>query len=486
MFAIAVWDEKRRRLILVRDRIGKKPLFYSRMGNRFRFASEIKAFFADRSLPRQPDLEALHHFLVLQYVPGPRTAFKGISSVEPGERLVVEGDSVRAARYWALAPRPDPRITLDEAADMARAALRRAVVQRMRSDVPVGAFLSGGIDSASVVATMSELSSVPVRTFTIGFEESVRDERELARLTSKAFGTEHTEHVVRADVAGILPVLAWHYDQPLADDAIIPYYVLARETRREVPVALNGEGGDEAFAGYSRMREVCERATDGTPSGGPGLAAAYAESVKTFPEDLLRSLYTPLMADATATVSTESLLIEAFPESGDPLSRVLHADYDGRLRGCQLSKVDITTMACSLEARSPMLDHRFVEMACNLPSAVKVGPGGAKLALRRAFRDVVPDAVLNAHKRGFNLPLETWFRRELRPVARSLLDGPASSIRALLRPGAIRSLLDAHERGEADHGLRILSLVCLELWLRTHIAQPPPLQPPTAVHLQDL
>jgi asparagine synthase (glutamine-hydrolysing) len=357
--------------------------------------------------------------------------------------------------------------------------MRRAVAQRMRSDVPVGAFLSGGVDSACVVATMAALSSVPVRTFTIGFDESGRDERELARTTSRAFGTEHREHVVRADVAGVLPVLAWHYDQPLADDAIVPYYVLARQTRAAVTVALSGEGGDEAFAGYPRMWTVAG-------AGAGGLAQAYADSVQTFPEDMLRGLYTPRMAAATAGVSTTSMLLDAFPPPGDALSRVLRADYEGRLRDCQLSKVDVTTMAASLEARSPMLDHRFVEMAAGLPASVKLGAGGAKLALRQAFRGVVPDEVLDGRKRGFNLPLESWFRRELRPVARSLLDGPGSSIRALLEPEAVRKLLAAHEAGTQDHGLRILSLVCLELWLRAYIDNPPALRPPAEVGLADL
>jgi asparagine synthase (glutamine-hydrolysing) len=480
MFAVALWDETGDRLVLVRDRLGKKPLYYSMMCGGFRFASEIKALFADPSLPREPDLAALHHYLVLQYVPGPRTAFQGIMSVEPGERLVVENGRIRTDRYWRLEPRPDHRIRLDEAAHLVREGLRQAVAKRLRSDVPVGAFLSGGVDSACVVATMSELLSEPVRTFTIGFEEDARDERVLARATAQALGTEHSEHVVHASVAGILPLLAWHHDEPLADDAIVPYYVLAKETRRAVTVALSGEGGDEAFAGYPRMWQVA----NGT--GVPDLATAYADSVRTFPEEMLRGMYTPYMADATAGISTKAMLRAAFPDSGDALSRVLHADYMGRLPGCQLPKVDITTMAASLEARSPMLDHQFVEMASNLPSTVKFGSGGAKLALRQAFRTIVPGQVLDGHKRGFNLPLETWFRRELRPAAWSLLDSPESSIRTLLAPDAIRTLLRAHEGGAADHGLRILSLVCLELWLRTYIDRPPQLEPPAEVHISDL
>lgn len=496
MFAIAVWDAGARRLLLVRDRIGKKPLFYTQVGGRFRFASEIKALLADPAVPREPDLASLHHFLVLQYVPGPATAFRGIASVPPGCRLVVEDGRVRTERYWSLRPRPDPSGSLDEAAERVREALRHAVARRMRSDVPVGAFLSGGVDSACVVATMAELSDRPVRTFTIGFDDPEYDERALARATAQAFDTDHSEHVVRADVAGILPTLAWHYDQPLADDAIVPYYVLARRTRAAVTVALSGEGGDEAFAGYPRMREVADGGGSGADAGaaglgtasgnGAGLAARYAGSVLTFPEPLLRGLYTADMAAATADVSTVAMLEETFPPDGDPLQRVLRADYEGRLRDCQLAKVDVTTMAVSLEARSPMLDHRFVELAVGMPAATKVGAGGTKLALRRAFRGVVPDEVLDGRKRGFNLPLESWFRRELRPVARSLLDGSRSSLRTLLDPAKVRRLLDEHAAGVHDHGLRILNLVFLELWLRTYIDRPPSAEPPAEVTLADL
>lgn len=480
MFAIALWDKDNRRLALFRDRLGKKPLFYTTVGCLFRFASEIKAFFADRNVPRQPDLAALHHYLVLQYVPGPRTAFVGIHSVGPGERLVVEAGRVRVDRYWALVPRQDDDITPAQAAELTRQGLRDAVHRRMGADVPVGALLSGGVDSACVVATMAELSHDPVHTFTIGFDETERDERELARATARALGTEHSEHVVRADVAGLLPVLAWHCDQPLADDALLPYFVVARQMRQDVTVALSGEGGDEAFAGYPRMREV---AGTGLPDS---LARTYARSMQTFPEDELRDLYTPRMRAATRHVSTTALLVDEFPDTGDPLTRVLHADYVGRLPGCQLTKVDVTTMAASLEARSPMLDHRFVELSASFPAAVKIGVGGTKLPLRDAFRGIVPDAVLDAPKRGFNLPLRSWFQRELRDVGWSLLTGPTSSTSRFLRREAVCGLLVEHERGDVDHGLRIYSLVCLELWLRTYVDRPPPLSAPAGVRLTDL
>jgi asparagine synthase (glutamine-hydrolysing) len=485
MFSIAVWDDRRSRLVVVRDRIGKKPLFYTVVGGQFRFASEIKAFFADRALRREPDPEALHHFLVLQYVPSPWTAFRGIYPVEPGTRLVVENGRITSGSYWSLTPRPDPAITLAEAAEMSRCGMRRAVGKRMRADVPLGAFLSGGIDSACVVATMAEVSADPVRTFTVGFEAEPQDERGLARKTARALGTDHAEFLVRADVAGLLPVLAWHYDQPMADHAAIPYFAAAREVCGEITVALNGEGGDEAFAGYPRVRDVVARVA---PGGGPDgrLAAAYADSVITFPEDLLRDLYAPPMAEATANVSTARFLREQFPPAGDAVSRVLAADYAGRLPGCQLPKVDITTMAASLEARSPMLDHEFIEMAANLPACVKIGPRGAKLALREAFRGVVPDEVLDGVKRGFDMPLESWFRHELRTAMWSLLDSPGSSIRRYFRADGVRTLLHQHESGAMNHSLRILILLSLELWLRTYIDQPPPLSPPTEVRVGDL
>jgi asparagine synthase (glutamine-hydrolysing) len=489
MFAIALWDSKNERLVLVRDRIGKKPLYYCRFGDCFRFASEIKAFFADRSVPREPDLQALHHYLVLQYVPAPQTAFVGISSLRPGEILVVDEHGTHAERYWRLEAAPDPSIDLDDAAALVRDALREAVARRMIADVPVGAFLSGGADSASVVATMAELSTDPVPTFTIVFDEHERDERVLAAVTARAFGTEHTEHLVRSDAAGLLPVLAWHYDQPLGDDTIVPYYALAREARRDVTVALGGEGGDEAFAGYSRFYEVLEleRTEARQPGGESGLAGAYAASVEIFPEMLARSMYTPQMAEATRDVSSLALVRDVVPDSGDPLTRMLLADYAERMPGSQMPLVDITTMAVSLEARSPMLDHHFVTAAATLPAEVKVGPAGEnKVVLRKAFRGIVPDEVLDAPKRPFLLPLERWFRSDLAPFARGLLTANSPVIRELVRPRAIAAMLDAHESGTADHSLAIMNLVCLELWLRTYVAHAPPLAPPSEVDVRDV
>jgi len=515
MFAIALWDAASRRLVLARDRLGKKPLYYLRHRESLRFASEIKAMFADRSVPREVDYQALHHYLCLQYVPAPWTAFAGIRALEPGQRLIVTESGERVEQWWAL-ERPAPRsIDRREAGELVRHGLREAVRLRMISDVPVGAFLSGGIDSACVVATMAELADRPVRTFTIGFPEDDYDERVLARETAQRFATDHTEIVVEPDVAGLLPLLAWHYDQPFADHSSIPTYVVARETRRHVTVALNGDGGDEAFAGYERIQQLSRlrqgrdrsivsalvervpvrvgpmrlvsRLGRGFTRATGSLPLNYARAAEIFPERVLRAMYTPEMADGVSTTSTSALLAGLLGHAGDErLWRVQLADYRSYLPGALLPKVDVATMAVSLEARSPFLDSDFVELAASLPSSLKLDADGAKVALRDAFSSTVPHNVLAGAKRGFGVPLDRWFREELAAMTRGLLLGEQAALGRFIRHECTDRLLEAHESGRENHGVRIFSLLCLELWLRTFVTSTPPLTPPVEMQLSDL
>ncbi|HUP68180.1 MAG TPA: asparagine synthase (glutamine-hydrolyzing) [Acidimicrobiales bacterium] len=515
MFAIAVWDEPRRRLLIARDRLGKKPLYYLHHGSSFRFASEIKAFFADRSVPREPDFEAIHHFLCLQYVPAPWTAFVGVRALPPGHQLCLDDDGEVLKQWWRLARPPALNVDRREAAALVGAMAREAVGLRMVADVPVGAFLSGGTDSACVVAAMAEQASGPVRTFTIGFHEGERDERALASTTARALGTDHTEIVVEPDVAGLLPLVTWHHDQPFADNSSLPTLLLAQETRRHVTVALNGDGGDEAFAGYPRVQRLGRDAKAGVaavlrmgaraipPSLNPAnpLALArlmalarsgwspeaYEAGVEIFPEPFLLRAYTPAMRAAIKGQPTRRLLHGALGDDGvDPVWRGQAADYATYLPGALLAKVDVATMAASLEARSPLLDHELVELAASLPTARKVGPGGAKLALRDAFRGIVPDAVLDGPKRGFGIPLDRWFRTTLHPLATAMLAPPGAAVRNVLRGEVIDDLLGSHANGRSRHGTRIFALVALEMWFRTFIESPPPLVAPTGVSLSDL
>lgn len=515
MFTIAVWDATSQRLVVARDRLGKKPLYWTEHRGSIRFASEIKALFADPTLPRRADLAAIHLYLGLQYVPAPATAFEGIAALPPAHRLIVDRSGVRTERWWRLRRPPNPRLSVDEAAAATRQAVGEAVAVRLGADVPVGAFLSGGVDSACVVAAMAERSSGPVRTFTVGFDERSRDEREAARITARALGTEHHELKVDADAIALLPLLAWHFDQPFGDHAALPTYLMARETRRHVTVVLTGDGGDEAFAGYERIQRLARpawsrpveavwRIIDRLPEPrDPGHlvaiarragrqrfappASAYAVASGLFPDRYLLGVYTPGMRAAVAGASAAEWLEGAIaPDGADPVWRGQAADYSTYLPGALLPKLDVATMAVALEARSPLLDQEVVRLAASLPTAYKVGRGQSKVVLRRAFRGEVPDAVLDGPKRGFGLPLDAWFRGRLAPVGRRLLLGADAHVTDLILPEHLRLLLDRHEHGSARHGARLFALVALELWFRLFIAQPPSPTPPAETTLADL
>jgi asparagine synthase (glutamine-hydrolysing) len=502
MFAIALWDRRSRKLILVRDRVGKKPLFYTERPDGITFASEIKSFFADPAQPRQPDPVALHLFLSLGAVPAPRTAFCGIRSLPPAHRLVYAGGRTRIDRYWNPYPSETLAVDLPEAADLVRDAVRGAVRRRMQADVPVGAFLSGGVDSACVVACMVQERNGPVRTFTMGVAAHP-DERESARRVARLLGTEHTENVISEDALNWLPDLVRQYDQPFADSSVLPTYAVARAAREHVTVALNGDGGDEAFLGYRRTFEMWkwlqldERARSASspplPSGrssmGVGSLSAgrraelrdsgdtldsYGAWLFNFDDEWLRLAYQPAFAELTKDVAAGSLLRERASAGHDDLSRLAAVDAHLYLPDVLLTKVDMATMAVSLEARSPFLDQEVIELALALPSPHKLDDSGGKRVLREAFRGLVPDGSLDAPKRGFGVPLDDWLRT---PIGRSMTDvllDPAAQLTTYLRPERIRHLVEEHQSRRAAHGNRLYSLLCLELWLQTFIAAAPP------------
>lgn len=508
MFALALWDGRRRRLLLARDRLGKKPLYYTQRTGDFRFASEIKALFADRSFPREPDMVALRHYLCLQYVPAPWTAFQGVRALPPGSLLVADETGITDRRWWDL-PAISHHIPRADAPLLVREAVHGAVRDRMVADVPIGAFLSGGVDSACVVAAMSEVSSKPVRTFTVGFLHSDRDERRNARLTASALGTDHTELVAEPDIVSLLPLMVWHHDQPFADDATMLTYTLARETRRYATVALTGDGGDEAFAGYERVRRLAGWTRSGWLSRLAGRAAArlpvpldpisrwayvlravgrrgadlgtlYRSGLEVFPFEALPRLLTRQADDVSSEAQSASLVEGALGE-GDALRAVQIADYKTYLPGALLPKMDVATMAASVEARSPLLDHRVVELALSLPTEAKIG-GGGKTALREAFRGRVPDAVLDGPKRGLGMPLHDWLRGPLAGLATALLASDDSHVRTVVRPAVIDRLLRRHASG-VPHGRRLWALMCLEMWFRVFISEPPSLVPPATTTL---
>lgn len=499
MFAFALWDRPRRRLLMAVDRVGKKPLYYRADGSTLTFGSELKALLADPSIPREVDLSALSNYLGLQYVPAPQSILRGINKLPPAHRAVWVDDCLTVDRYWQLDY--TPKLDLDDAG--VDAAVRRELMEatrvRLDSERPVGAFLSGGIDSSLVVACMSELSPGHVRTFTIGFDEELFDERSHARAVAQRFGTEHHELVVRPSALESLPELVYHYDEPFADSSAIPSMALAEVTRREVVVALNGDGADESFGGYVRyaldassrrlepiapmlrsgarlaahapsrwVRHQAGRATrwlaDGTSDGDE----RYARMMSHFDVDAKRCIMTPDLLEASGPArSSYALITEAMSSGGAraPLDRLLATDVATYLPGDLLVKMDRASMAASLEARSPFLDHHLMELAARLDVRHKRRGRRGKIALRRIAQGWLPDQVIDRPKRGFGVPMASWLRSDLRPLARELLTDATAQRRGWFRPDAVATLLREHDGGR-DHSTRIWNLLVLEAWSR--------------------
>jgi asparagine synthase (glutamine-hydrolysing) len=508
MFAFALWDERARRLFLARDRVGKKPLFYAETKNGLVFGSSIRSLLQDPAVGRGVDLEALHHYLTWQYVPEPATMFAGVSKLPPAHTLVCENGAPRVERYWSLDFSAKSALAENEAAEAVRESLKEATRIRLMSEVPLGAFLSGGVDSTAVVGLMTELGARPVRTFSIGFEESGFDELSFARLAARRFETDHHELTVRADAVAVLPEIVRHFEEPMADMSAVPTYYLAKMTKAHVTVALNGDGGDEAFAGYVRYRVFQAARRLGLIPGplrrGAGAAAArlpeserpravsrvvkrltatlaldasdrYALWLTIFDAARKAALYSGDMAARFATLDSRDYLRRAFDRCPGVrgVDRLLCADTLTYLPGDLLVKMDRMTMAHSLEARSPFLDHHVLELAASLPPSYKLKGRTGKSILKKALAGLVPAEILGRAKMGFGVPVGGWFRRELKPMAYDVLLDARAAGRGYFRPEAVRALLDEHQGRCVDHGHRIWALLILELWHREFIDGPP-------------
>lgn len=521
MFALALWDAPRERLVLARDRIGKKPLLYTTLPDgTFAFASELKALLQLPQLRRAVDPEQLDAFLALQYVPGDRSALAGVRRLPPGHLLVLERGAAEphVERYWRLLPEggaaggrggragkaPSQADWLERVRDEVGAAVRRRLV----ADVPLGALLSGGLDSSIVVALAAQASSEPLRTFTVGFGDAAYDERDPARVVAERWGTQHEEIVVEPDAHALLPQLAWAFDEPHGDEAALPTLLVSALARQRVTVALGGDGGDEAFAGYERY--VAMQLAGAVPSGLAGAGAAalrlhpaargerrsplfraarlldvaaapraerYGRLMEVFPAALRAELWEP---GFVARPRPAHELLGAPPLPGTAGLQVL--DAETYLPGDLLVKADIASMACSLELRSPFLDDRVLQLGVSLPDSLRGRRG--KEALRRAFSPELPPSTGARAKTGFGVPLARWFREDLREVSRDLLLGERARSRGQLRPAAVERLLADHDAGRADHGHRIWCLLVLELWQRLYVESPaPPSSPEEAARV---
>lgn len=502
MFAFALWDGRERRLMLARDRVGKKPLYYAHNGDALLFASEPRAILLDPSVPREVDPRALDAFLVNQYVPHGLCAFRALAKLPPGTRLLWSpGGSPRLERFWSLEYRPKLSLGDAEAGERLRASILEATRLRLMSDVPLGAFLSGGIDSSVVVAAMAMTSPEPVRTFSVSFPGTEVDEAPHARAVAERYGTEHTELVVGPPTPDLLPRLAWHFGEPFADPAALPTFQLAELTRRHVTVALNGDGGDESFAGYRRYWQLARtRPADGLPlglrRGVAGLAGVlaggtegrslrpraarlaarlalpparrYADLFRYFGEADRDHLYTDEFRAESTTADPLSHVEAAWEERAglDTADRLMAVDLDTYLSDDLLAKVDVTSMASSLEMRSPLLDQELMELAATLPPKQKLRGTEGKLLLREAVRDWLPDGILDRPKQGFAVPLSGWLREEMRALPEEVLLDPAAADRDIFRPAEVRRLIDEHRAGR-DRTDQLWAMINLELWFRT-------------------
>ena len=502
MFALALWDARRKRLLLARDRFGKKPLLWTRLPDgSLAFASELKGLLAFPGVRRAVSLERLDAYLALGYVPGTETAIDGISRLAPGCLLIAEGDEIRTERYWRLdaraaAPRDDA-----DWLEAVRDGVRSAVRKRLVSDVPLGALLSGGIDSSIVVAVMAQESSEPVRTFSVGFENRRYDERHYARLVSERYGTTHEELLLEPDAAALIPRLVAAYDEPFGDSSALPTFLVCEHARRSVTVALTGDGGDEIFGGYERYRahalaehldrlprfaaaaaargirlipsarteprSAAFRAARFLDTAGLDPAERYGRLMEMFPPGLRSDLWTDdAIAEIGALRSAGELL-------GPPRARGIAGlqliDVETYLPDDLLFKADIASMAHSLELRAPFLDHHLAELALGMPDGLKLHGSRGKVALRRAFADDLPPEILERGKAGFGVPVAQWFREELRDMAADVLLDTSTRRRGQFRADAVERLLAEHTGGRADHGERIWSLLMLELWQRRYV-----------------
>lgn len=508
MFSFAIWDEASRTLFIGRDRVGKKPLHYLLDRDGLAFASEPKAFLADPTFDPVPDLDAISAYLTYQYVPSPMSSFQGVHKLPPAHYLIVRDGRLRVQRYWRLSYAAKRRLTEEEACEELIDRLKEAIRLRLISDVPLGAFLSGGVDSSAIVALMAGLSSAPVKTFSIGFEQEAFNELPYARLVAQRYATDHHEFIVRPDAAAIFPQLVWHYNEPYADSSAIPTYYLSQLARQHVTVALNGDAGDENFAGYrryispnlaghfDRLPSALRRAVGGVARRAPAPARSdsvvyrgrrwlrnlsdtpagrYTRRVTIFDADLKWEMCDPAFLERTGGYDSPQLLQAAFDASDAPdyVDALLDVDVNYYLSDCLLVKVDIATMAHGLEGRSPMLDHEFMEFAASLPSDLKLRGLTTKHIFKRAVRELLPADIIDRPKKGFSVPIDHWFRHELREMAGDLLlDGRLAS-RGYFTSGAVQRLLEEHWQGTACWADQLWSLLMLESWHRMFIDDRP-------------
>ena len=503
MFALAIWDENNRTLFLARDRAGKKPVYYTTTPTgTFVFASELKSLLEHPEVQRDLNAEALDAYFTLGYVPDPLSIFRDIHKLPPGHYLTLTNGQVTVKQYWDFEFQPAASRNEADYLDELRALLDESVRLRLISDVPLGAFLSGGIDSSTVVGLMARHMDQPVKTFSIGFHEDSYNELKYARMTAEKFGTDHHEFFVTPDICQIVDELVWHFDEPFADSSAIPTYMVSKLARDHVTVVLSGDGGDELFAGYTRyaverkrggferlpkplregvMRPLSQRLPHATwgrnylhnVSLDP--ISRYLDSVSVFTSLNRRSLYTSDFAEKIGPGGYAARLFDELVEkvkTDDEVDRLLYLDSKTYLPGDILTKVDRMSMAVSLEARAPLLDHKLIDFVTTVPSTLKLAGLETKHLLKKAVADLVPAEILHRPKQGFGVPIQEWINQQLRSRIRDTLSDARTRQRGYVDSHYVDVLLDEHERGRRDHSMSLWALVMLELWQRQFLDAP--------------
>jgi asparagine synthase (glutamine-hydrolysing) len=503
MFGLALWDKRNRRFIIARDRIGEKPLYFYKDSQRLIFASEIKAILDCESVPRRINPKALHDYCALGYVPAPLTMFDGIEKLLPGHVLIMEQGKVTIKPYWDFSFNAEEERPEQEWIELLRNKLIECVRGQLVSDVPLGAFLSGGIDSSAIVAAMAQSTGRQVNTYSIGFEgaDGFYDELPYARLVAKAYSTNHHEIVVRPDVCTLLPELIWQLDEPVADSAMITTYLVARLARESVTVILSGVGGDELFGGYRRyLGESVDRHYKRLPgvvrhkilpwlfsnlpqdrhaplanyarlahsyiaSANQEVARGYEDFISVFSPAMRAELLLDHPEHESSPIQEYSLRCR----SANNLHRNMYIDIKTSLADDLLLLTDKMTMAASIECRAPFLDHELIELTARMPARFKVNGFTLKYLLKKAVAPWLPREILHRKKRGFGAPVGSWFRKQLQPLVDDCLSSEQIKRRGFFNPATVRQIIDSHHHRKADHTDHLLALISFEIWCRTFL-----------------
>lgn len=503
MFAFAIWDDKKRELFIARDRVGKKPLYYTiTKDGTLVFGSEIKSILLHPLVEREIHLEALDAYFTLGYVPDPLSIFRHISKLPPGHHMTFSAGGLKIQQYWDFNFEPSASRNPDDYLDELRELLNESVRLRLISDVPLGAFLSGGIDSSTIVALMAQHMNQPVKTFSIGFHEDSYNELKFARMTAKKLGTDHHEFFVTPQICDVIDELVWHFDEPFADPSSIPTFMVSKLARDHVTVVLSGDGGDELFAGYTHyVVQESRRAFSALPKtlrqnvirplsyrlphhawGRNYLhnisldpIDRYLDSLSYFTELSKQSLYTGDFQQALGAKDHVACRFREYAgrvKTKAPLDQLLYIDGKTYLPGDILVKVDRMSMATSLEVRVPLLDHKLIDFVTKVPASLKLAGTETKHLLKRVAKDLIPAEILNRPKQGFGIPLQKWINLQLRDQIREILREPRTRQRGYINSDYVDLILNEHHTGRRDHSFPLWALLILELWHRRYIDHP--------------